>query len=120
MEENNEIKEETVEEVKAVEEIKEENFEDKEAKKRKRRKIRKIIYNIIVTILFLIIVAEAAIGIINMQRLNDDKEPIWYMSKKYEENELKKETTYNLGLYKIIKTDTSKRTKIALKPFFMK
>ena len=114
MEENNEIKEE----IKV--EAKEETQEDKEAKKRKARKVRKIIYNIVVTILFLVIIAEAAIGIVNMQRLNDDKEPVWYMSKKYEETSLKKETTYNLGLYKIIKTDTSKRTKIALKPFFMK
>lgn len=87
--------------------------------KRKKRKIGKIIGNIIMTIAFLLIVFEAAIGIINMQRINEEKEPIWYLSTKKEETELKTEITYNLGLYKIVKTDTSKKTTTALRPFFM-
>ncbi len=87
--------------------------------RRKKRKMGKIISNIIMTIIFLVLVFEAAIGIINMQRINDEKEPIWYLSKKAEETELKTEVTYNLGLYKIVKTDTSKKTTTALRPFFI-
>lgn len=87
--------------------------------RRKKRKIGRIIGNIIMTIIFLFIVFEAAIGIINMQRINDEKEPIWYLNTKKVENELKTETTYNLGLYKIVKTDTSKKTTTALRPFFI-
>lgn len=89
-------------------------------KPKKKRKTGKIIYNVVVTILFLVVLFEAIIGIINMQRLNDDKKPVWYMNKSYEKTDKKEETTYNLGLYKIVKTETTKETKIALKPFFLK
>jgi len=87
--------------------------------RRKKRKIGRIIGNIVITVLFLIIIFEAAIGIINMQRINDEKDPVWYLSTNTVETDLKTETTYNLGLYKIVKTDTSKKTTISLKPFFM-
>ena len=104
---------ETIDENEKLEEIKEEK------PRKKKKKIGRIIGNIIVTLLFLVIIAEATIGIINMQRINDDKEAIWYISKKDNSNEVKKEVIYNLGLYKIVRTDTSKKTKIALKPFFV-
>ena len=91
--------------------------EDKK-KKKKKKKVGRIIVDILLTILFLIVVFEAVIGMINMQRINEEKEPVWYLSKDTETNNLKQETTYNLGLYKIVKTDTDKRTKITLKPFF--
>ena len=87
--------------------------------RRKKRKLGKILGNIIMSVLFLFIVFEAAIGIVNMQRINDEKDPVWYLSTNTTETELKTETTYNLGLYKIVKTDTSKKTTIALRPFFM-
>lgn len=87
--------------------------------KKKKRKIGKIIFNAFTTILFIVIVLEAAIGIINMQRISNKEEPIWYLSTKTTETELKTETEYHLGLYKIVKTDTSKETKITLKPFFL-
>lgn len=93
---------------------------DKKEPVKKKKQVGKIIYNVIVTIFFLIVVFEAAIGIVNMQRINDEKKPVWYISKSEEKTDKKEETTYNLGLYKIVKTETSKRTKIALKPFFMK
>ncbi len=102
------------EELEAQKEIK------KEIKERKRkRRIGKIIGNIIMTIIFLFLVFEAAIGIINMQRISNEKEPIWYLNTKTTETELKTETTYNLGLYKIVKTDTSKKTTTSLRPFFI-
>ena len=88
-------------------------------KKKKKKKMGKIIFNIITTILFIVIVLEAAIGIINMQRISNKEEPIWYFSTKTTETDLKTEIEYHLGLYKIVKTDTSKETKITLKPFFL-
>ena len=88
-------------------------------KMKRKRKIGKIIGNIIMTIIFLFLVFEAAMGIINMQRISDEKEPIWYLSTTTTETDLKTETTYNLGLYKIVKTDTSKKTTTSLRPFFM-
>lgn len=88
--------------------------------KRKKKKIRKSIFNVIIIILFIIIILEATIGIINMQRISNKEEPIWYLDTKKTEYELKNVTEYHLGLYKIVKTDTSTETKITLKPFFLK
>ena len=115
-------KDENIEELENIEsDDSQQNIEEQiqEKPKKKKKKIGRIIANVLVTILFLVIIIEAAIGIINMQRINDDKEAIWYISKKDNSNEVKNEVIYNLGLYKIVRTDTSKRTKIALKPFFV-
>ena len=87
--------------------------------KKKKRRIGKMIFNIITTIIFIVVVLEAAIGIINMQRISNKEDPIWYLSTKTTEYKLKTVTEYHLGLYKIIKTVTSKETKITLKPFFL-
>ena len=126
--ENDDLREELKEEIK--EEIQKENkkaqlkeerkLEEEIKERRKKRKIGRIIWNTVIIIFFLVIIFEAAIGIINMQRISDDKEPVWYISSKKNDNDKKKETSYNLGLYKIIKTETSKQTKITLKPFFIK
>ncbi len=96
---------------------------EKEIKKVKKRKKGRIISNIIITIIFLFIIFEAAIGIINMQRINDKKEPVMCISKKENNTDNKEETIYNLGLYKIVKTDILKGpnagTRVSLKPFFV-
>lgn len=89
------------------------------AQNKKKKKTGRIIFNIITSILFIVIILEAAIGIINMNRISNKEEPIWYLSTKTTETDLKTETEYHLGLYKIVKTDTSKETKITLKPFFL-
>ncbi|MDD6223788.1 MAG: hypothetical protein PUB18_02180 [bacterium] len=94
------------------------NYENQN-KKKKKSTIRRV-FNVIYYILFTIIVLEAIIGIINMKRLNDGQEPILYINSKKEETTNKVTTSYNLGLYKIIKTDTEKDTRIVLKPFFIK
>jgi len=88
-------------------------------KRNKTRKVGKIIINIITTFLFVIIVLNSIISLINMQRINNGEEPIWYLTTKTTETELKTVTEYNLGLYKIVKTDTAKETKTTLKPFFL-
>ena len=106
---------ENLEETQVAEKV--EVQEDKKPKKKK-KKVGKIIVDILITIVFLIVVFEAVIGMINMQRINEEKEPVWYINKNTETNNLKQETTYNLGLYKIVKTDTAKKTTITLKPFF--
>ena len=126
-----ELKEEVLEEIREEEELKrkvKKEIEEQELKdeldryedKRKRRKVGRVITNIILTILFLFILFETVMGILDMQRINDDKEPLWYINSKTEVTEKKETTTYDLGLYKIVRTDDQKATKITLKPFFLK
>ena len=88
-------------------------------KPKKKKKVGKIVFNTITTILFIVILLEAVVGIVNMNRISNDQKPVWYLNKKVTESELKTETEYNLGLYKIVKTDTSKKTTVTLKPFFI-
>lgn len=82
--------------------------------------IGKIIFRIVYVVVGLFIIFEAVIGILNMQRLNEDKEPIWYINKKEEVTKFKSETTYNLGLYRIVKTKEGTEKRTELKPFFLK
>ena len=44
---------------------------------------------------------------------------IWCLDDKTEEQENKTTRTCNLGLYRIVKTDTDRETKITLQPFFL-
>lgn len=115
-------KEEKTEEINETIKL-EQQLEKKEnelKKKRKKRKTRRIISDIIFGILALIIVLEAVVGIVNMKKLSDGEEPVWYLSATKEETENKTVEEYNLGLYKIVKTDTKKDSRIVLKPFFLK
>ena len=99
----------------------ENKVEEKEYQSASRKKsIKKTIARIIWSILFLIILFEIVMGILNMQRLNNNKEPLWYFSSKTEKDKGKTETTYNLGLYVIVKTTDAKQKRIYLKPFFLK
>ena len=88
-------------------------------KKKKKKKLGRIITDVLLFLLFIVIVFEIVIGMVNMQRISDEKEPVWYLSSKTVETDLKNEVIYNLGLYKIVKTDTSKKTTVSLKPFFI-
>ena len=87
--------------------------------KRKIKSIIRFIFRLICLIVFLFILFETIMGIFDMQRLNDDKEPIWYIDSKTEKTENKEQTTYNLGLYVITKTKEGNKIKIVLKPFFL-
>lgn len=113
----NGIKEEVEKEV--IEEQKHEELIDYKTPSRK-RSIARIISRIIWIVLFLFILFEVVIGILDMNRLNDDKEPLWYFDSKTEKTKNKTETTYNLGLYVIVKTKEGNTKKIILKPFFLK
>ena len=122
-----EKKENTVEENNVEEEIKEENREPEQEetkkekpKKKKKRKAGRIISNIIFTLIVLVILVEALVGIVNMKKLNDGEEPVWYLSTTKTEEENKVVTEYNLGLYRIVTTNTKIDSRIILKPFFIK
>ena len=92
--------------------------EDKKAPKKKRH-IGRIIGNLIFASIARFIIFEAVIGIINMKLINEQKDPVWYLnSSKRDEND-KTITEYNLGLYRIVQTDTEKDTRIVLKLFFI-
>lgn len=93
--------------------------DENQINKKKKKKPLKIIVNIIMLLFAIIMVLEAGIGVINMQRISNKEEPIWYLSMKKNETESKIVIEYNLGLYKIVKTSTKKETKITLKPFFI-
>lgn len=112
-----EIKEQAKKEL--LEEQKIEELKEYNSTKRK-RSVGKIISRIIWGLIFLFILFETVIGILDMNRLNNDKEPIWYFSQKTEKSKNKTETTYNLGLYVIVKSTEGKEKKIMLKPFFLK
>ena len=82
--------------------------------------IGRIIFRIIYIALGLFLIFEAVIGIMNMEKLNNDEEPIWYISSKEENTKFKSETIYNLGLYRIVKTKEGTEKRVELKPFFLK
>ena len=103
-----EIKEEVKEEIKKYEVSK------------KKSGIGKILSRIIWTVLFLFILFETVIGILDMTRLNNNQEPVWYFDSKTEKTNNKTETTYNLGLYVIVQTTERNEKRIVLKPFFLK
>lgn len=84
------------------------------------KSIFRFIYNTIITLITLLVIFEAVIGLINMQKINNEEEPVWYLNKKEIKTEEKKETKYNLGLYNIVKTEEKGKMNIVLKPFFLK
>ena len=86
----------------------------------KGKKVFRIIGKIIYIVIGLFLLFEVVIGFLNMEKLNNDEEPIWYFSSKEEKTQSKSEITYNLGLYKIVKTRESNEKRIVLKPFFLK
>lgn len=97
-----------------------EEFEKESKGKKVVNGIVKVIYNIAVTIITLFLIFEVAIGVINMNKINNEEEPVWYLDKTEEETTEKKEIKYNLGLYKIVKTIEEGKMQTTLKPFFLK
>ncbi len=91
----------------------------KKERKKKKRSVLSIIFNILGIIVILILIAELVIGFLNMQKLSEGEEPVWCLEDKTEEKENKTTRTCNLGLYRIVKTDTDRETKITLQPFFL-
>ena len=120
-----EIKDEAKKEFEREQEIKEQAKKEllDEQKKSEKKKngvssIIRLFFNIIFTLLFLFVLFETVMGVLDMQRINEDQEPIWYMDSKVETIEGGEQTVYNLGLYVIIKTKVNNEVKVVLKPFF--
>lgn len=82
--------------------------------------VYKVISKIISILITLVILFEVIIGVVNMYKINNEEEPVWYLEKRVEEKDNKKETNYSLGLYKIVKTEEEGKMKTMLKPFFLK
>ncbi len=98
-------------------EVKEEVKKEPEIKNDKeKRSVWRIISQFIWILMGIIIIAEVGLGILNMQKINDDQEPFWCI--KY--NKSSNETTCHLGLYVIVKTKEGNKTETSLKPFFLK
>ena len=121
------IREEARQEFEKEAEIKEqakkelvEQQKQEEMKQSKKRGVFRFIYRFIITILIIFVIFETVMGLLNMNRLNDDKEPLWYINSKVTEDDGKKITTYNLGLYVIKKEEDNAGKKIVLRPFFLK
>ncbi len=108
-----EIKEEVKEEVKR-------ELQEEQGSTEKKRKIGSVISKTIFGLLFLVIVVNTVIGVISVQKVNDGKEPIWYIDKKDEKTDKGSKTTYNLALYVIIKSQEGNESKTTLTPFFLK
>ena len=116
------IKKEKTEEV--VNEVKEEVKQEEEElfieKEGIFKKIVRIFLRVVFILIVLFVIIDTVIGVLSMQRLNDNKEPIWYIDSKTETVDGKTKTTYNLGLYVIIKEKGGKESKTTLTPFFLK
>ena len=113
MEEENKITEETTQEV----------VEEPKAKGRKTKKKKgaiRIVWDIISTLIVLAIIFFAVMGILGVQRVNEDKEPYWYINVDKKTVDNKEITTYNLALFEIVQEKTSTEKKTSLKPFFYK
>ena len=95
-------------------------IEEKKEKKSSGKSIFSIIWNTIVTIIVLVILLLTVVSVLNMQRLNEEKEPYWYMNTSTETSGSKTVTKYNMILYNITKTVDGNDVKIVLKPFFLK
>lgn len=89
-------------------------------KKNTGKSIFKFIYNTLITLITILLLFEAIIGLINMQKINEDEEPVWYLNKTEDKTLEKIEIKYNLGLYKIVKTTEKGKMSTSLKPFFLK
>ena len=117
LEHEQEIKDQAKREVER-EELKKE--EKKANRKRRKRSIGRLIWNIISTAIVLAIIFFTVMGLLDMQRLNNNEEPYWYISMKTEDIDNKKVTTYDLALYEIIKEEGNSEKKLTLRPFFLK
>ncbi len=120
MEKDEEMKkEEMMEEEAKKEDAMEEEMVQFEPKKKKRSPFR-IIISIITWILVIIIAVSAALGFINIGRVNNGEKPYAVLKEENYQEEESKVQVYHFGLYKIVKVEEKTKTSISLKPFFLK
>ncbi len=114
MEKDQEIKEEE------IKEEKEEEMVQFEPKKKKKRSPFRLIVSIITWILVIIIALSAALGFINIGRVNNGDKPYAVLKEENYQEDDNKVQVYHFGLYKIVKVEEPTKTSISLKPFFLK
>lgn len=99
-----------------------ENVINEKSRKRKSRGfffVFKVTIDIILFAVLLSIIASAVLGYLNMQAINDNKEPVWCMKESVVENKNEIKKTCDLGVFRIVKIEDSKETVVSLKPFFI-
>ena len=115
--ENNDLETAKVNDFESVEEI-ENNIKERKSKSNVKKVIR-YIWSTLMILLLLFVLFEAIMGIFNMKRLSDNEEPIWYFARRYVEKDNRKETSFKMGLYDIVKIEEVNGSRITLKPFFI-
>lgn len=93
--------------------------ETKKETKKQKKSLTKRIINIIITLVLIFVVGNVAIGLLNMNKINNGEEPIWYTTKEEKKTSTKETTTYDILLFKIVKTSNAKGTTTSMKAFFL-
>ena len=101
------------------EEIKKEN-EMKEIKENNKRSIVAILLRIVFAIILIFFVVLTVLGVLNMNKMSEDKEPIWCWKQETKNASGKSEKICDLGLYVVTRTVEGNKTQTSLKPFFLK
>ena len=101
------------------EEIQKEN-EIKEIKANTKRSIIAIFLRIIFVLILICFIVLTALGVLNMNKMSEDKEPVWCFKQETKNENGKKEKICDLGLYVVIRSIQGNETQTSLKPFFLK
>jgi hypothetical protein len=83
-------------------------------------KFFKFIFNTIITLAVIAILLNTVIGVLDMQKLNNGEDPLWYTDVETTNDNGGTKTTYKIGLYVVEKVQDGQSTKMMLKPFFLK
>ena len=83
-------------------------------------KFFKFIFNTIITLAVIAILLNTVIGVLDMQKLNNGEDPLWYTDVETSNDDGATKTTYKIGLYVVEKVQDGQSTKMMLKPFFLK
>ena len=88
---------------------------------KKKRSVGRIIFNILFTIVVLVILGNAALGVYNFNQLTNNKEPLILTNVTKEVTDTETIYDYQQGLFHIVKTvnNETNDTSWALKPFFL-
>lgn len=116
---NEEIKEEVIENDNVIEGKTQIQEEQTKMPPKKKRSILGVILSIISFLLFIFIVFETVIAFLNFNLIRNNKEPEYFVTTTKETKGENKYTIHDMGLYKIVRKDTTKNYEIRLLPFFM-
>ena len=83
------------------------------------KKILRIIGNIVFWLIFVVFLVCAVTSYVNFTKVEDNKEPSYYHTKKNYTEDDQKVVVYDYYVYKIVRVDDSKGTKVSLKLWFL-